>query len=187
MMLSDEPTMRPEIAQRILEERARRLAEPPEAPVTGETVSLVVLVLGAERYGVDVRCVQEALPFDNVTPLPGAPAFWAGLVNLRGHLYPLLDLRAFLGLPGRPAALPDNGAAPPAAKIVLVAAGGLEIGLLVDDVLEVRQVLRAAIGPTLLEATGPARTLTVGVTPDLLAVLNVEALLADPRLQVQDA
>jgi hypothetical protein len=65
------------------------------------------------------------------------------------------------------------------------AAAGLEIGLLVDDVVEVRQVVRATIGPTLLEAAGPTRPLTVGVTPDLLAVLNIEALLADPRLIVQ--
>ena len=185
MAIVDESNTPSAHVQRILEERARRTAQPPEAPVTGEMVDLVILVLGAERYGVDVRNVQEVLPLDDVTPLPGVPAFWAGLVNLRGHLYPLLDLRRFLDLPARAPAPKDNGAAPDAGKVALVAAAGLEIGLLVDDVLEVRQVLRAAIGPTLLEAMGPTRALTVGVTPDLLAVLNIEALLTDPRLIVQ--
>lgn len=170
-------------------ERARRLAQPPETPVTGETVDLVVLVLGAERYGVPVRSVLEVLPFDGVTPLPGVPGFWAGLVNLRGHLYPLLDLRTFLDLPARAPAPKENGGAgaQAAQKVVLVAAHGLDVcaGLLVDDVPEVRQVLRREIGASLVEAAGPARSLTQGVTPDLLAVLDIEALLADARLTVQ--
>lgn len=187
MVISDEPNKRAEVEQRILEERARRLAQPPETPVSGETVDLAVLVLGAERYGVDVRSVQEVLPLDDVTPLPGVPAFWAGLVNLRGHLYPLLDLRSFLGLPARPTAAKatSDGDARAAGKVVLVAAHGLEIGLLVDDVPQVRQVLCSEIGASLVEATGPARSLTTGVTPDLLAALDIEALLADARLTVQ--
>ena len=178
-----------EAEQRILEARARRLAQPPETPVTGETVDLVVLVLGAERYGVNVRSVLEVLPFDEVTPLPGVPAFWAGLVNLRGHLYPLLDLRTFLDLPARLPAPKENGGvgAQATRNVVLVAAHGLEIGLLVDDVPEVRQVLRSEIGASLVEATGPARPLIQGVTSDLLAVLNIETLLADARLTVQAA
>ncbi len=175
-----------EAERRILEERARRLAQPPETPTTGETVDLVVVVLGAERYGMDVRNVQEVFPCDEVTPLPGVPPFWVGLVNLRGHLYPLLDLARYLGLPSRP---PDrtNERTRSAGQVVLVAAHGLEIGLLVDDVPEVRQVLRSDIGPSLAEAAGAARSFTLGVTSDLLAVLNLAALLADSRLVVQEA
>lgn len=188
-MIATQPDLRSEAEQRILEERARRLAQPPETPVTGETVDLVVLVLGAERYGVNVRNVLEVLPFDEVTPLPGVPAFWAGLVNLRGHLYPLLDLRTFLDLPARPPAPKENGGDQAARNVVLVAAHGLDAcaGLLVDDVPEVRQVLRSEIGASLVEATGPARPLILGVTSDLLAVLNIETLLADARLTVQAA
>lgn len=185
-MIAHEPNIRSEAEQRILEERARRLAQPPETPVTGETMDLVVLVLGAERYGVNVRSVQEVLPFDEVTPLPGAPSFWAGLVNLRGHLYPLLDLGRFLDLPARPPTEKANETARVARKVVLVAAHGLEIGLLVDDVPAVRQVLRSEIGAPLVESANPARALTTGVTSDLLAVLNIEALLADARLTVQE-
>ncbi len=189
MVISYEPNIRSEAEQRILEARARRLAQPPETPVSGEKVDLVVLVLGAERYGVDVRSVQEVLSLDDVTPLPGVPAFWAGLVNLRGHLYPLLDLCGFLGLPSRPPAGKENGNgdAHSVGKVVLVAAHGLEVGLLVDDVPQVRQVLRSEIGASLVEAAGPARSLTTGITSDLLAVLNIEALLADARLAVQVA
>lgn len=186
-MIAYQPDTYSEAEQRILAERARRLAQPPEAPVVGETVDLVVLILGAERYGVNVRNVLEVLPLDEVTHLPGVPAFWAGLVNLRGHLYPLLDLRRFLDLPARAPAPKENDGA--GQNVVLVAAHGLDtcVGLLVDDVPEVRQVLRSEIGASLIEAAGPTQPLTQGVTSDLLAVLNIEALLADARLALQAA
>jgi purine-binding chemotaxis protein CheW len=174
-----------EAGRRILAERARRLAQPPEAPVSGETVDLVVLMLGPETYGVEAGFVQEVLPLDEVTPVPQVPDFWAGLVNLRGHLYPLLDLRRFLGLAPLPAANGEKKGRD-AAKVVLVTASGLEVGLLVDDVPQVRQVPCREIGASLVEATGAGRSFTAGVTPDLLTVLNVEALLADARLVVQE-
>ena len=183
-MMPDSPSAFTEAQQRILEDRARRLAQPPTAPITGEMMELVILALGAERYGVDVRFIQEVQPLDNLTPLPGVPAFWVGLVNLRGHLYPVLDLRNLLGLPPRPAA-GQGEAEPPPAKVVLAVTKGLEICLLADDVPEVRQVLKAEIGVPLIEVTGPVRTLTAGVTSDLLTVLNIEALLTDARLAVQ--
>ncbi len=174
-----------EVERRILEERARRLAQPPVTPTAGETVDLVVVVLGGERYGIDVRAVQEVFPCDEVTPLPGVPPFWLGLVNLRGHLYPLLDLPAYLGLPSQPAGKAEERTRL-AGQVVLVAASGLEIGLRVDDVPEVRQVPRSDIGPSLVEAAGAVRVYTLGVTSDLLAVLDIAALLADPRLVVQE-
>ncbi|MCX7671308.1 MAG: chemotaxis protein CheW, partial [Anaerolineae bacterium] len=167
-----------------IRDSARRLAQPPEAPVSGETVDLVVLTLGVETYGVEARFVQEVFALDETTPVPGVPEFWAGLINLRGHLYPLLDLRRFLGLPALPA---DAGGEHrgDSCKVALVAASGLEVGLLVDDVPQVRQVLCREIGVSPIEATGAGHPFTAGVTADLVTVLDVEALLSDPRLVVQ--
>lgn len=186
MTVSYEQNMYSEAEQRIFEERARRLAQPPEVPVSGETVGLVVLVLGVERYGVDVRFVQDVEPLDTVTSLPQVPPFWAGLVSLRGHIYPLLDLRDYLGLPAGGSTHKGSGATA-AGRVALVAAHGVEAGLLVDDVLEVRMVRKSEIGPSLVDATGMTPASTTGVTSDLLTVLDVEALLIDPRLTVQAA
>ena len=164
--------------QRILEARARELAREPEADARGDTLELVVLSLGQERYGVASQLVQAIHPLAGLTPVPGLPAFWAGLVNLRGRLYPVLNLRRYLGLAGE---APANG------KLALVAAAGLSVALWVDEVPEVRQVPLAQIGPHLSEAledqAGAAGR--HGLTPDFLAVLDLEALLADARLVVQ--
>src|SRR5262245_35228075 len=86
--------------QRILEERARALARSPETEPAGERIDLVVLTLGAERYGVDVHHVQEIRPLGALTPVPGAPPIWAGVVNLHGQLYPILNLRRYLAQEG---------------------------------------------------------------------------------------
>jgi chemotaxis signal transduction protein len=68
----------------------------------------------------------------------------------------------------------------------LVSAIGLDVGLLVDDVPGVRQLAQAEIGPPLMEIGGGKRPIIAGVTSDLLSVLDLEALLSDPRLIGQE-
>ena len=167
--------------EQVLDQRARALARVPELVATGHTVELVVVALGAERYGLDAVQVQTIQALAALIPLPGVPAFWAGLVNLRGRLYPVLNLRRYLALAG----------APPAAgsKVVLVSAANLSVALWVDDVLELRRVPLAKIGPPLADTAvqalrGPG---VRGVTDDLLVVLDLDVLLGDPRLVVQAA
>ena len=109
--------------------------------------------------------------------IPGTPSFWAGLVNLRGHLYPVLALADYLELP---IAINMNDA-----KIVLVNASGLKVALLVDDVLEIRSILPTEIGPT-LKNSGSQGGMIRGLTASLLSVLDLEVLLLDARLVVQE-
>ena len=170
--------------EQVLAERARVLAQPlHEHEATGD-IQLAVIALGDEQYGIDSRWIQEVLPATRVTPLPGAAAYWAGLVNLRGRLVPLLDLNLYLIALGVHDAQPPTARA--ASRIILVNAAGLDAGLLADDVLEVRRVAAGQIGPPLAEGAGYNPPVIVGVTNDLLSVLDLEALLRDPQLVVQD-
>jgi purine-binding chemotaxis protein CheW len=166
--------------QRILAERAHALAQPLLADEPADTVEMIVMILGRERYGVDTRCVKEILGLADLAPVPGTPAFWRGIVNVRGTLYPVLDLRQFLSLPADDA---DEGQG----TVVLVAGGGLTVGLVVDHVPGVRRIPAAAIR-TLVLAGAPDtdRGSMRGVTDDLLTVLDVDALLANPRLAVRE-
>ncbi len=170
--------LEPDSIQSILLARARELAQPPHSESRGDTVELVVLALGAERYGVSSQHVQAIHALAGLTPVPGLPPFWAGLANLRGRLYPVLDLRRYLGLPGE---------APAGGKLVLATAAGVSVALWVDEVPEVRQVPLAEIGPHLSEALDDQAGAAGrhGLTPDLLAVLDLEALLSEPRLVIQ--
>jgi purine-binding chemotaxis protein CheW len=163
---------------RVLEERARALARSSEEDETsGETIGMVVLAVGEERYGVEVQDVQEIEPLDKITPIPGTPAFWTGVVNLRGSMYPVLDIERYLGLPA------SEGVASP--KVALVTRNGMSVGLLVDEVPEIRPVKVSEIGPPVADGSSKAEVVR-GVTPDMLSVLDLEALLSDPALVIED-
>ena len=164
--------------QRILRERARRLAQPPRVEAPGDTREFVVAALSDEHYGFAVEDVLEILKADGLTVLPGGPSFWVGLINLRGRLAPVLDLRAWLGLAPMPPGQPG--------KIIIVGQAGLVAGLLVDDVPALRSVPVSQIGPPLAPvSTGDSQAI-VGLTTDLLAIIDLRKLLSDPRLVVQE-
>ena len=165
--------------RRILEERAHELARVPEEDDDGERVTLVVVTLGGERYGIDIGGVREIRETAEITPMPATPPFWLGLVNLRGALYPVLDLARYLGQRA-------DRAGGDAGEIVVVEGPGIALGLKVDAVPEVVTIRRAEIGPSLVEATADRPHVYAGLTSDLLAVLDLDALLADPALVVQD-
>ena len=171
----------PSSCSRCWRRRALRLARPPEAQACGDVLDVVVLVLGSERLAIDVRCVQEIQRPGHLSRVPGVPPFWAGLANVRGHLYPVLDLRRYLKLSS-----PLGSASHLAGKVVLASAGDLEVGLLVDDATEVRSVLASEIGPPLVDEPRDRCPAITGVTFDLLSILDLDTLLADPALVLQD-
>lgn len=169
----------PASIRRILEARARALARPIASEAPQEIEEYVVLELGTERFGVEVRHVREVRPLVGLAPVPGTPPFWAGLVNVRGRVYPVLDLYRYLDLPETNRA--DGG------KVLLVSAAGLEVCLLADDVPEIRRLSREEIGPPLTTIDGSRREVGRGLSSDMLVVLDLEKLLADPGLVVREA
>jgi chemotaxis signal transduction protein len=168
--LSDSQTM-----PRVLRERAQRLARP-LAPVgpEQEKTALVILALDRDSYGIELRYVQGIHTVGRVTPVPGTASFWAGVTSLRGRLYPVLDLGHYLGMPAVDIA--KN-------KIVLVAAADLEVALLVEDTPGVRWISLARLNTPLVAVPDVRRETITGVTDDLTALLDIEALLTNPRLR----
>src|SRR5579875_556294 len=69
-----------------------------EQQLSGETVHLVCFRLGAEEYGLDIGQVQEINRMMPITRVPRAPSFMKGVVNLRGQLIPIIDLRERFGM-----------------------------------------------------------------------------------------
>ena len=169
-----------EEVRRILEERARALARAPEADEVEEgATGMLVMRVAKERCAVPVESVKEIEDLGELTTLPGIPDMWAGLVNLRGSVYPVLALARYLEL-GRHE--PVEGA-----RVVVLAAGGMEVALLVDAVEEIRRVAAADVGPLLVDGRGPRSEVFRGVTADMVSVLDPEALLSAPGLVVDQA
>jgi purine-binding chemotaxis protein CheW len=88
--------------------------------------------LGAEEYGIAILKVREIIGIVPVTPVPGTPAFMQGVINLRGKIIPVIDLRAKFGMPTQ--------AASRETCIIVVRRLDIELGIVVDAVSEVRNV-----------------------------------------------
>jgi purine-binding chemotaxis protein CheW len=164
----------PERARAVMDERARALAHP-AAVATADTAMLTVLAFsaGEERYGIEAHHVREVARLTDLTPLPGAPDFLAGVINLRGRILAVIDLRTFLGAGG-------SGAA----RIVVLGGDRAEFGVLAAADCEVHPLWPDEILEPPASLHGAARDFVRGVTAGGLVVLDGEALLRDPRLFV---
>ena len=92
----------------------------------------VTFRLDAELYGIDVMQVQEVLRVTEVAPVPGAPSYVIGIINLRGNVVTIIDTRQCFGLPSRE--IDDS------TRIVIIEAEKQTIGIVVDSVSEVVDV-----------------------------------------------
>lgn len=100
---------------------------------------LVVFELANEVYGVDIGRVQEIIRMPSITRLPRAPEFVEGVINLRGKVIPVVDLKRRFGLEQR-----DRTRS---SRIVVVDVGEQVIGMVVDAVSEVLRMPMAAVEP----------------------------------------
>lgn len=137
-----------------------------------DTRQYATFSLGGEYLGVDVLKVQEVLRSQAMTPVPKAPGYIAGLINLRGQIVTAVDLRRRLGMPDRgPGAEPMN-------VIVRTAEGPMS--LLVDDIGDVVEVPIHSLEPTpdtLASMAAPYLSGIHKLPGSLLAVLDVTRLI----------
>jgi purine-binding chemotaxis protein CheW len=89
----------------------------------------VTFRLDNETYGINVMQVQEVLRYTEIAPVPGAPAYVLGIINLRGNVVTVIDTRQRFGLDS--ASITDNS------RIVIIEADKQVVGILVDSVAEV--------------------------------------------------
>lgn len=94
-----------------------------------EIIQWVTFRLEGETYGINVMQVREVLRYSEIAPVPGAPSYVLGIINLRGNVVTVIDTRQRFGLPSRD--ITDN------TRIVIIEAEGQVLGILVDSVAEV--------------------------------------------------
>src|SRR4030081_3494383 len=131
---------------------------------SAEALEALVFALGAEQYALPANQVHEVRPLGLLTPLPGTPSFFAGLINVRGRIVPVVDLRPLLGMPS------EDG---PSMSVVLVSHRSGDVGLLVTD----RPTVRLVRAPELTEAplgalSGIDPSCVRGITSGLVLVLD---------------
>jgi purine-binding chemotaxis protein CheW len=141
-------------------------------------LELLEFRLASERYALEIRHVQDVHPLRDLTPLPCTPLFVLGIVNVRGRILPVLDLKKFFELPEQ--GLTDLH------RIILVRGNDLELGLLADVIVGLRSVVADSLQPSLPTLTGIRALYLKGVTDESLVVLDLDHILADPKIIVHE-
>lgn len=171
-------TLTAEDERRILQSRAHALAAVPDSGPRGETLEAVEFELAGESYAIALAQVREVGPLHDLTPVPGTPAFVLGIINLRGVIRTVIDLKKFFDLPD--AGLTQLN------QILLLEHEDLQLGILADTIRGVRHIPLADLQPALPTLTDIRADYLRGVTGDRLVVLDAAKLLTDPRLLVDE-
>jgi purine-binding chemotaxis protein CheW len=134
---------------------------------------LVLFDLAAEHYAIDSMNVREIIRMQVITKIPGAPASVEGVVNLRGKVTPVMDLRKRLGL--------VVGQESKETRIVVVEVEGQDVGLIVDGVSEVLRIPVSVIEATSTIVAAEEADYILGVAKletKLVILLDIGRLLA---------
>lgn len=144
-----------------------------------ELLQLVSFKIGEEEFGVDILSVQEINRMLQITKVPNTPDFIEGVINLRGRIIPVIDLRIKLGM-----ARKDHGKN---TRIVVVEIKGQTIGFIVDEVSEVLRIPKSITEapPEMVGGVNSDFITSIGKLEDrLLILLDLEKILSINELNV---
>lgn len=168
----------PELSRDILRDRATALAQP-LSPVTqaGEHIEILEFGLAQESYAVEMDCVHEVHALRELTALPCTPAFVRGIVNVRGRILSVIDIKRFFEMPQQ--GLTDLN------QVIVLSYRAMKFGILADRIIGVRWLPVADIQEPLPTLTGIRADYLKGITAERLVVLDAKKLLADRSIVVE--
>jgi purine-binding chemotaxis protein CheW len=138
-----------------------------------QRTELISFAIGDEQYGVDIMAVREIKGWSDITHLPRQPDYVRGVLNLRGVMVPIIDLRSRLG-----GGLTD---ATPLHVVIIVQVQDRQVGLLADRVLDIVAFEAARVQPVPRVANGVGSDCLSGLVnaeAGMIALMDLEKLLA---------
>ncbi len=163
------------VSEKILKDRARELAKETSAGSNHETtIAVVEFQIVHETYALELNRIRIIHPFKALTFIPGTPDFIRGVINLRGEIISVVDLKVFFDLPDQDF---TN-----LSQVIILSSDEMEFGILADAVLGVEEISKSDIQPSLPTLTGVRSDYLKGVTGNGTVVLDVEKLLTDEKM-----
>lgn len=151
----------------------------PALGAASSTFQFVGFRLGGEDYAIAITKIQEIIVMKPITRIPQVPAFIEGLINLRGSVIPVVNLRTLFGLEHRD--LDDE------TRTIIVNVGDRTIGYIVDEVTQVMRIASDQIQPAPVSITSVSKQHIAGLAQledRLLVILEIERLLKPEELEV---
>ncbi len=150
---------------------------------TSEEIQVVAFYLQEEEFAVDIQQLREVLKFTDITPLPRTSDFIEGVINLRGEVIPVIDLRKRFGM--------EQKEKDDRTRIIIVEIDSNLIGLIVDQVSEVLHLTNDQIEPPPGDVTGTRTDFIMGIGKigqRLIILLNpTEIVTATEKIQLEKA
>lgn len=146
---------------------------------SGGEARFSILELNQQLFGVDILKSREVFPLPDITPVPNTAAFVLGVFNLRGDIFPLIDISGMLEMPLKEPTSTD--------MVILLEGNGAVIGVLADRILGVKTLRNDQIGNP--KGVVPKKHLEFieGVVTDKTAeifLLNIDRMFASPLLKL---
>lgn len=162
----------------ILDARAAKLARgfDPAAGSPAELMHLIAFSRGAHHYGVPLERLAEIRPLPSWTPVPGVPAVFVGVIQLRGEILAVVDLAVLFG--AEAAERPNEPIG------IIVSVDGVAAALLADAVDDVYDLTPERIHPPLATFSAARQRYISGLSDEGVAVVDVDKLLRDGWLRV---
>jgi purine-binding chemotaxis protein CheW len=162
-----------------LKNRAIAMAQEPEQKRTASTtIEVITFTLAAETYGIEAAFVREVYLLRDFTPLPGVPPYIFGIINVRGQILPVVDLKKFFDLPEK--GLGELN------KVIILRNRQMEYGILADVVEGTQTVALEDILSSPPTVTGIGEKYLKGVTKEHIMVLDAESILSDEKIIVNE-
>ena len=166
--------------EEILSNRARELAllSKDDSGQVEDSISVIEFLLGTESYAFETEEIREVHPLKDVTPIMCTPGFIVGVINIRGQVVTVLDLKKLLNFQGDSLTVFN--------KVIVIENDQMSVGLLADEVIGSQVVLRADIDTSSTLLGNSASKYLTGVTKDRLIILSADAILSDKRIIVNE-
>ena len=167
----------PDEKRLLLKQRALALAlrENDETGQQGR-MEIIVFRLAFETYGIETAFVREVYPLKDITPLPGTPPFVVGIINVRGQIVSVIDLKKFFNLPEKGLGQLN--------KVIIIRNDRMEFGILADAVLGTRPIPADTLQGAPPTVTGIGAEYLKGVTREGVIVLDAEKILDDEKIVI---
>jgi len=169
----------PQNTREVLQSRAKALAKPVHRQETAEaeeTIETLTFLMADEDFGVELRFVRAILPLKQLTPIPGVPAHISGVINVRGEILSVMDLRLLFEL--------KSGAAAASPYVMLLSSPDMVFGIQAQKITGIQHIPINTLQPGLPTITGVREKYLKGLTDSGMALLDGEKLLTDEDLLV---
>jgi purine-binding chemotaxis protein CheW len=163
----------------VLKMRAAAMALETEPAIKdSDAIEVITFTLASETYGLESEFIREVCPLKDYTPLPGVPPFILGIIQVRGRIIPIVDLKNFFNIPAHGIGELN--------KVIILQNEHMEFGILADIVLGSQSIGLDEICPVPPTVSGIGEEYLRGVTKGSLILLNGGKLLSDKSLIVNE-